>query len=357
MNVLSRLTQIADECDARGLIEIANEIDDIVLSKMQTKQVTMLKPTPRRVWEKGEDSIPGPRGHKPWLKKKTKKRTKKSGISNSSNRFAQVDDPFGDEMSDEERASFEAQKKEEMVRKEKEFLASLSPEELAFLLENGITREDFDKQQKAEIAAEQGSGDWVSGFRHLGDEEGHFERGLESFEDAMDRAYGPRHREANRRIDSSMNRFSQGANLPGLLRILNTDPPEREEHSPLRGTPDEIRGRYDDSMRGIQDTMRDLPSDDPESPDFVSDEELGAASELLKGLESGSLYEGKEFCPECGFQMRDRDGEKYCPHCKMTENPTPRIASNMGNLGRIRDASKRSNLSVEQREQIMSRMR
>lgn len=72
MNIIAELTRIADECDERGLFEIANELDDIVTSKLQTKKVTMIKPTPKRVWEKGVNSIPGP-GQ---LKKKKKKQRK-----------------------------------------------------------------------------------------------------------------------------------------------------------------------------------------------------------------------------------------------------------------------------------------
>jgi len=42
---------------------------------------------------------------------------------------------------------------------------------------------------------------------------------------------------------------------------------------------------------------RGVPSSDPESPDFVEDDELGAASDMLGQLESGKMYEGKTLAP------------------------------------------------------------
>jgi len=368
MENLERLIQIAEECDSRGLFRFASEIDDIIiedsmqrLSKKRTLLEKLLEilqgepPEEKHIPEhmlpkfKFEDHLP-PKD----MSSQIMNDPRRSSISNLSNRFAQVDDPFGDEMTDEERMAFLAREEAARAEREQTLMQNMTPEELKFYLENGMTIQQFNDQQRAEIEAEQGMSEHNQGFFHGGDDERQMEdeMGLESFENFMDRAFGPDHRNANRRIDSSMNRSAQLGNLPSLLRQMKKHENREEGHG---GTPD--RGKYDETMRGVGDAIRDLPSDDPGSPDFVSDEELEAASGLLESLLSGKMYEGKEFCPECSMEMKERDGEKYCPHCKLKESNAPRISSNMGDLGRIREASQRTGLSSSQKEAILATMR
>jgi len=334
--VTDELSRIADECDQRGLFEIANEIDATI------KNHTM---------KKIADGV---------------------RISNLRNRFAQVEgpDPFGDEMSDEERTAFHAQQEADGQRRHEELLSKMTPEELEFYVENGMTLEEARKEQEAEIAADQGSGDWVSGFRHLGDEDEQMERdmGLEPFEEFMDRIRNANRRidsSIPRRIDSSMNRFA------GLVHDANPfahqdpflqppkepsgfrHPDEEDNISPFGGPNQFSRQDMDDPKD------RSHISDDPNDPDYVDEEELEAASDLLDSLLGGDLYEGKEPCPDCGMMMRDDIGKegKHCPHCSIKDQP--RISMNMGGIpaGYLRTASKRPVVSRESARAILERMR
>lgn len=404
MNIPDELIRIAEECDRRGLFAIANEIDEIVIEEIDKK--------------------------------------------NMKRRFAQVEgpDPFADTFDPEP----------DRYQETRDFLDSLSPEELEFFLETGMTFEEAKQQQASENAAEEGSGDWVSGFRHLGDEEDL--PGLESFEEGMDRAY-----RRSSRIDSSMNRFAQkqryeigDIDLPGLSAeegmdrfpgfidiggdlgdvvargistsedgvtlhgvslissLPNLDPNEQLEiaqeaiyrafesagedifrpakekpvapDSFMDATPEWQRSsRIDSSMNRFAKTRecpscggpakfsepiggkiysrcrncgQDWFSEPRDEADEIGDDELQAASDILESLESGKLYEGKEFCPECDMMLKEWDGKKYCPHCEIMKDPAPRISMNMGGLpeGYLKTSSKRSNLSLQQKRAILERM-
>jgi hypothetical protein len=311
MNMMStmsdELSRIADECDARGLFDIANEIDAALKDSAMRK---MAGRPPRTM-----DLLRFLGSHR---------------ITNLSNRFAQVEgpDPFGDEMTDEETAAFHAQQREEDRRKEEGLMSNMSPEDLRFLTEEGMTREDFERMQAAEIAAERESDDSISGFRHLGDEERNIEdqMRLESFEEFMNKIRNANRRidsSIPRRIDSSTNRFADHKFSPMAPAVFSPEP-ERIDHGYAHLDPFK-----DDEHRLPRELGGPTPYDDP---DFVSQEELEAASDLLESLLNGKTYEGKEFCPDCNMVMRDdASGEgKHCPHCSLRGQP--RISMNMGSL-------------------------
>jgi len=332
-SITDELTRIADECDARGLFSIANEIDAALKDSVMRRSAG-----------------------------RTSNLLRLLGISNSLNRFAQVEgpDPFGDDPTPEETAAFHAQLEEESRRREEEFLAGMSPEELKFYLDHGMTIEDARKEQEAEIDAERGSGDWVSGFRHLGDEDERMESemGLEPFEEFMERV-----RRANRGIDSSMNRFARHDTLPfdNWNDASKREAPFTEgQWAAFHRSRDPHKDENPPAFAGHGPFHHDdLPSDDPNDPDYVSPDELEAASDLLDSLLSGKLYEGKEFCPDCGMAMRDNIGKegKHCPHCSLKGQP--RISMNMGGIpaGYVRTASKRQDVTPENVRSILERMR
>ena len=382
MNMLSDLIRIANECDTRGLFEIASEIDEIIIAKMKGKPLSMLKPTPKRVFEKGVDSLPGTGGGKPWIKHKKKKKSKRTATIDELTRIADECDTRGlFEIANEidaamidssmsrfagkanlierllKRLGLFATHEWEPMAETAEKIAPRSLERLERMIERSpkkpftpwegpfpakdmtghvrtppapsnprlpseqylkdlggkvyepsrnprlpsekylddirqsnnsnrlirmaqeefeMSPEDLARMQRAEIEAEEGSGSHISGFHHGGEEDRDIE-GLESFEPAWDRAE-----------------------------------PDRHQHG------------------------RDFPNiDDPTNQDFVGQEELEAASDILEKL--------------LRQLPQEEPGEPKGP-------PPPRIAANMGDLSRIRTGSKRSNLSETQREQIMRRM-
>lgn len=136
--------------------------------------------------------------------------------------------------------------------------------------------------------------------------------------------------------DSSMNRFADKGHLVELsnrlFRIAQEDQYEMSPEAFARMQRAEIEAEPDRHQHG-----NDFPNiDDPTDPDFVGQEELEAASDILEKL-LGQLPQEDE-APEEPMDL------------------PPRISANMGDLSRIRTASKRQNLSEAQREQIMRRM-
>ena len=90
-------------------------------------------------------------------------------------------DPFGDEISDEDLALLEKNKREEMKRAFEEMLAKMTPEERQFFEDFGMTHEEARKQQAAEIEAERGMSEYVTrGGPEPFDEEDPRERDLYS---------------------------------------------------------------------------------------------------------------------------------------------------------------------------------
>lgn len=114
------------------------------------------------------------------------------------------DDPFGDEISEEEIAELRRLEDEERQRRWQEQIEAMSPEEREFYDATGMTLEEARRQQEAEIEGERRNEQALFGPWDLGDEDREMEdrMGLESFEDAMARALGRRRPEA-----STSNRF------------------------------------------------------------------------------------------------------------------------------------------------------